>query len=144
MEIKRIAVFDYNASDCVHTADAVREYYSEQGMEAEVVEFTASEPFAYDFKDNRDAGTPYDMVFIGVDNMRGLEMARNIRELDRYRPMFFVSKGADFGLEAFRLHALDYLKKRVTPLLVGQAVERVGMKCLQFKPEHFASWEKEY
>ena len=128
MEKKRIAVFDYNVSDCIHTADAVREYYEEQGMEAEVVEFMESAPFAYDYRDNRDAGTPYDMVFIGVDNMRGLEMARNIRELDRYRPMFFVSKRADFGLEAFRLHALDYLKKRVTPMSVGQAVERVGTK----------------
>ena len=128
MEKKRIAVFDYNASDCVHTADAVREYYEEQGVEAEVVEFMASAPFAYDFKDNRDAGTPYDMVFIGVDNMRGLEMARNIRELDRYRPMFLVSNGADFGLEGIRLHVLHYLKKRVTPMSVGQAVERVSMK----------------
>jgi len=130
MEIKRIAVFDYNASDCVHTADAVREYYEEQGIEAEVVEFMASVPFAYDFKDNLDAGTPYDMAFIGVDNMRGVEMARNIRELDEFRPMFLVSKGMEFCSEGYRLHVLHYLKKRVTPLLVGQAVERVGMKRL--------------
>jgi len=126
MEKKRIAVFDYNASDCVHTADAVREFYREQDAEAEVVEFMASVPFANDFKYNLDAGTPYNMAFIGVDNMRGLEMARNIRELDSCLPMFFVSKGADFSLEGFRLHALDYLTRPVTPLRIGEAVRRIG------------------
>ena len=135
MEIKRIAVFDYNASDCVHTADAVREYYEEQGMEAEVVEFMESAPFAYDYRDNRDAGTPYDMVFIGVDNMRGVQTAWNIRGMDKDLPMFLVSDLTEYGTEGFRLHALDYLTKPVTPLRVGEALRRIDGAGRPWHPE---------
>jgi len=40
MEKKRIAVFDYDAPDCAHTAEVVRQYYRQQGAETEVVELT--------------------------------------------------------------------------------------------------------
>ncbi|MCL2775461.1 MAG: hypothetical protein FWD71_19270 [Oscillospiraceae bacterium] len=122
---KRIAVFDFRAKDCIHTAEAVRRHYAEQGINAEVVEFTATQAFAYDFKANGDMGTPYDMTFIGVDGIMGIETARNIRELDALRPMFLVSEVSDYGLEGFRLHALDYLTKPVSPQRIGQAVERI-------------------
>lgn len=122
---KRIAVFDFRAKDCIHTAEAVRQHYARRGVAAEVVEFTATQPFTYDFKANGDAGTPYDMTFVGVDSIMGMETARNIRELDTRCPMFLVSEGSDYGLEGFRLRALDYLTKPVSPLRVGQAVERI-------------------
>ena len=125
MDKKRIAVFDFCAKDCIYTADAVRQYYAQRGVAAQVVEFTATQAFTYDFKANGDAGTPYDMTFIGVDSIMGMETARNIRELDTQRPMFLVSEVSDYGLEGFRLHVLDYLTKPVSPRRVGQAVERI-------------------
>jgi len=124
-EKKRIAVFDFRAKDCVHTAEAIRQYYRQRGITAEVVEFMATQPFAFDFKANGDAGTPYDMTFIGVDSIMGMETARNIRELDTQRPMFLVSEVSDYGLEGFRLRVLDYLTKPVSPQRIGQAVERI-------------------
>lgn len=124
MDLKRIAVFDFNAADCTHTAEAVRTYFADR---AEVVEYTVMQDFAYAFKDRRNSGAPYDMVFIGVDSMMGVETARNIREMDDACPMFLVSAVSDFGIEGFRLHALDYLTKPVSSERVGQAARRTGM-----------------
>jgi DNA-binding LytR/AlgR family response regulator len=130
LEKTRIAVFDFRAADCAATAKAVRQYFREQNISVQVAEFTITKSFASDFKQNADAGMPYDMTFIGVDNVMGMETARNIRELDLWRPMFIVSDTDGYGLEGFRLRALDYLIKPVTPVRIEEAVRRIGMRCL--------------
>ena len=135
MEVKRIAVFDYNASDCAHTAEAVRQYYREQSVEASVMLFTSPEVFVYDFLDNCDAGNPYDMTFIGVDDMRGVQTAWSIRHTDMRLPIFLVSDMTEYGAEGFRLCALDYLTKPVTPLRIGEAVRRIGGSGRPWHPE---------
>jgi len=135
MEKKLIAVFDYNASDCAHTAGAVRQHYREQGVEAAMMVFTDSVTFTYDFEARRDAGSPYDMTFIGVDNMRGVQTAWNIRGMDKDLPMFLVSDLTEYGTEGFRLHALDYLTKPVTPLRVGEALRRIDGAGRPWHPE---------
>jgi two-component SAPR family response regulator len=45
--------------------------------------------------------------------------------------MFIVSDTDDYGLEGFRLRALDYLIKPVTPLRIQEAVRRIGINCWQ-------------
>lgn len=123
MAQKQVAVFDFSADDCAHTAHAVQE---SMGRDVQVVEYTVMQKFTYDFLDRRKAGRLFDMVFIGVDNMLGVETARNIRELSESCPMFLVSERSDFGLEGFRLHALDYLTKPVSADRVKRAVQRIG------------------
>jgi DNA-binding LytR/AlgR family response regulator len=129
MSRKRIAVFDAQPKDCSHTAQIVQSYFAEHGTPADVVEFTSPKMFAGNFKVSMDAGTPYDMSFIGVDSVMGMETARNIRELDLTQPIFLVSDVSDYGLEGFRLHVLDYLIKPVSSIRVKEAVRRIGMKC---------------
>ena len=126
----RIAVFDFNTEDCAETAAAVRSHFSKSGEPAEVMEFTGYQPFVHDFKCSRDAGTPYDMTFIGVDSMMGVEVARHIRDLDEWCPIFLVSAVSDFGLEGYRLRALHYLTKPASAKMVKSAVERIGAKSL--------------
>ena len=129
LDKKRIAVFDFKAADCTQIAWAVRQCFSEAGVCAQVAEFTVARAFAADFKGNADAGTPYDMTFISLDNMMGVETARNIRELDTGQPIFIVSESGEFGLEGFRLRALDYLIKPVSGSRIKEAVRRIGMRC---------------
>lgn len=127
MKKKRISVFDFIAADCAHTAESIRKWYAEEG--AEVAEYTVMCDFVYDFSDRLESDAPYDMVFICADNMMGVETARNIREMDGLCPLFLVSTVSDFGIEGFRLHALDYLTKPVSAERVGQAVQRIGASC---------------
>jgi two-component SAPR family response regulator len=127
MKLKKmqIAVFDFAEDDCRHTAKTVREFV---GRNADVVEYTAMQEFTYAFRGRRDAGDPFDMVFIGIDNMLGVETARNIRGSSRDCPMFIVSEVSDYGIEGFRLYALDYLIKPVSTDRVERAVMRTSYK----------------
>lgn len=126
MEKKRIAVFDFDAGAGGEVAAAIREWFGPQGA---VTQHRDMQQFAHDFKARQGSALPYDMVFISVDNMLGVETARNVREIDNWCPMFLVSSVGDFGMEGFRLHALDYLTKPVSPARIGQAVARIGMPC---------------
>ena len=130
MEKKRIAVFDFNAGDCAKTAETVRRHYHLRDEPFELVEFTDYSLFARNFQNCGDTGSPYDMVFIGVDNMMGVEVARQIRELDEWCPMFIFSSANDFAMEAYRLHALHYFSKPATAAKVSASVERIGAKSL--------------
>lgn len=121
MKKKQIAVFDFKTDDCVHTAAIIREYV---GQEADIVEYTENQMFSHSFRDRCNAKQTFDMVFIGVDDMPGIELARNIREMSNDCPMLLVSSVIDFGLEGFRLYALDYLPKPVTLDRVIKAVRR--------------------
>lgn len=121
MEKMRIAVFDFNAEDCAHTAGAIRELL---GQEAQVTGYTDMREFVYAFGEGRDSPAPFAMAFVGVDDMMGVETARNIREMDEGCPLFLVSRVSDYGLEGFRLRALDYLTKPVSPQRIERAVRR--------------------
>ncbi|MDL2238233.1 hypothetical protein LJC56_10495 [Christensenellaceae bacterium OttesenSCG-928-K19] len=123
MKKKQIGVFDFIPTDCAYTAQVIREWY---GVErAEVTEHTVMQDFVYAFKERRDSGDPYDMVFICADDMMGVETAHNIREMDGECPIFLVSSVDDFSIEAFRLHVLDYLTKPVSPERIGRAISRI-------------------
>ena len=123
MKRTQIAVFDFVEAECNHTAKKVREFFREN---ADVTEYTTMLEFTYSFVDRQDAGDPFDMVFIGIDNMLGVETARNIRGACMDCPMFIVSKVADYGIEGFRLHALDYLIKPVSSDWIKRAVMRTN------------------
>ena len=130
METIRIAVFDFNSEECSATANAVDEHFEMVCESVVISQFTDMQKFAYTFRDGRLTDDPFSMVFVGVDNMLGVETARNIRSLDKHCPMFLVSKVGDYGIEGFRLNALDYLVKPVTAERVKEAVTRIGMACL--------------
>lgn len=126
MKKTQIAVFDFAEDDCKHTAKKVRELFVDN---ADVIEYTEMQAFTYAFVDKRDAGAPFDMVFIGIDNMLGVETARNIRGACSRCPIFIVSKVADYGIEGFRLYALDYLVKPVSSDRIRRAVMRTNCKA---------------
>ncbi len=128
LDPQRVAVFDLNENDCAHTAREVRLYFEQQGIKAHIMQFTRMQPFAYDFDNSRQTGKPYHMVFIGVDNMPGVETAGNIRDLDSGCPMFLLSETGDYGMEGFRLQALDYIAKPLSHERVSRSVSRIAAK----------------
>ena len=123
--IKRVSVFDLNGDDCTNIVLSIRLYFEEHGIPVTISQFTKMQPFAYDFDNCQKSGSPYHMVFIGVDNMLGVETARNIRGLNERCPMFLLSNTGDYGMEGFRLHALDYITKPLSPERVKEALSRI-------------------
>jgi len=123
---KRIAVFDANQKDCDAAAEAILVYYKEAGMEApEIAVWTEDLPFRLHLKSMADRNEHYDMAFIGADTMKGTDLARTVRDYDKDRPLFLVSGSVEFAVEGFRMRALDYLTKPVSPKRIGEAIARI-------------------
>jgi DNA-binding LytR/AlgR family response regulator len=69
----------------------------------------------------------YDAIFLDVrmPNLDGLELARVLRRFAAPPQLVFVSAYDNAAVDAFELHALDYLRKPVGRRRVEEAIERV-------------------
>jgi DNA-binding LytR/AlgR family response regulator len=70
----------------------------------------------------------YDAIFLDVrmPDLDGLELARVLRRFAVVPQLVFVSAYDSAAVDAFELHALDYLRKPVARARVEEAVERVA------------------
>jgi len=126
MNHQRIAVFDFIETECEYTAEAIRMYYSGLNSETpEVVTWTENQPFRQHLIDMAKKDEYYDMVFISADSMPGTDLAHTVRSINERCPLFLVSKSVEFAVEGFRMQALDYLTKPVSPERVGEAIARI-------------------
>jgi DNA-binding LytR/AlgR family response regulator len=83
--------------------------------------------------DGRDAlskvtSQRFDAIFLDVrmPDLDGLELARVLRRFATPPQLVFVSAHDEAAVEAFELHALDYLRKPVARQRVEEAIERVS------------------
>ncbi|HTU31853.1 MAG TPA: LytTR family DNA-binding domain-containing protein [Solirubrobacteraceae bacterium] len=76
----------------------------------------------------RVAASSFDAVFLDVriPGLDGLELARVLRRFASAPELVFVSAHDDAAVEAFELHALDYLRKPVARARLTEAVQRVA------------------
>jgi DNA-binding LytR/AlgR family response regulator len=74
------------------------------------------------------ATQPFDAIFLDVrmPDLDGLALARVLRRFARPPQLVFVSAYDHAAVEAFELHALDYLRKPVARSRVEEAIERVS------------------
>jgi len=124
MKSKKIAVFDTIESDLTITAAAVRECCGLLCWKAEIREFSDARAFVLHCRDNW-----LDMAFIGINNMRDVETARAVAQLNLGCPLYFVSEAdeiGNYGHEGYRLNILHYLDKPVTCEQVREGVRRIG------------------
>jgi DNA-binding LytR/AlgR family response regulator len=70
----------------------------------------------------------YDAIFLDVrmPNLDGLELGRVLRRFAAPPELVFVSAYDNAAVDAFELHALDYLRKPVGRRRVEEAIERVA------------------
>jgi DNA-binding LytR/AlgR family response regulator len=71
---------------------------------------------------------PYDAIFLDVrmPDLDGLELARVLRRFATPPQLVFVTAYENAAVDAFELHALDYLLKPVARRRVEEALERVA------------------
>lgn len=75
----------------------------------------------------RASTEPYDAIFLDVrmPDLDGLELARVLKQFANPPELVFVSAYDSAAVDAFELHALDYLRKPVSRRRVEEAVERI-------------------
>lgn len=74
------------------------------------------------------AGRPLDAVFldIGMPDLDGVSIARLISRFAEPPRVVFVTAHEDYAVDAFSLHAADYVLKPVDPQRLAEAVRRVA------------------
>ncbi|MXM64629.1 response regulator [Streptomyces sp. HUCO-GS316] len=74
------------------------------------------------------AGRPLDAVFldIGMPDLDGVAIARLISRFARPLRLVFVTAHEDYAVDAFSLHAADYVLKPVDPERLAEAVRRIA------------------
>ncbi|WP_106768414.1 LytR/AlgR family response regulator transcription factor [Paenibacillus faecalis] len=74
-----------------------------------------------------------DAVFLDVEMpvMNGLEAAKSMMELKHVPKIVFATAYPQFGADAFRLEAVDYLLKPIDEEQLAEAVKRLEKACLK-------------
>lgn len=87
-------------------------------------------------------GAPVDVVFLDIQMPRenGLEFARTLAGLDDPPIVVFVTAFENFAIEAFELHALDYLLKPFDDERLGQTLARAeALRSLRARAAYAAA-----
>ncbi len=73
------------------------------------------------------SGQRYDAIFLDVrmPDLDGVELARVLRRFSEPPQLVFVTAYDTAAVDAFELHALDYLRKPVSRVRVEEALDRV-------------------
>ncbi len=71
----------------------------------------------------------YDAIFLDVrmPDLDGLELARVLRRFAQPPQLVFVSAYENAAVDAFELHALDYLRKPVSRARIEETLERISV-----------------
>ncbi|NMA69866.1 MAG: response regulator transcription factor [Desulfitobacterium sp.] len=69
----------------------------------------------------------YSVVFLDIDmpGLKGIDLARQIREKENPPAIIFITAHEEFAVEAFCVNALDYLLKPINPKRLDQAIKKL-------------------
>lgn len=87
------------------------------------------------------AGLDVDLVFLDIQmpGQSGLVLARELSRLREPPLVVFVTAYSEHAIEAFEVHALDYLLKPLDDARLAQAVERAGSMLRQRQREAYGA-----
>jgi two-component SAPR family response regulator len=88
-----------------------------------------------------------DIVFLDIEmpNINGLEAAEYIQQLDSSITIVFVTAFSEYAIEAFEVHAFDYLLKPVYPARLAKTIDRIAADMERHEPKtvHSAAQNEE-
>ena len=122
-----IAIVEDEKSEQERISSFLKRFGAENGVQFNIKLFMSGIAFLDSYKPN------YDMVFMDIDMpvINGLETARQLRRLDTYVILFFVTSLAQFAINGYEFDAMDYLLKPLNymafSLKLKRAMKKYGM-----------------
>lgn len=109
----RIAICENEKVELLQVQQMVQEYLNlHSGMNGEISSFFTAQELQHAI----DKGEMFHTYFLDIvmPGMNGIELGRNLRNQLEDAPIIYITSSKDFALEAFGIHAFDYLEKPVT------------------------------
>lgn len=108
----RIAIVDDEPVICDLLAHYTRQWCEEKKIEAVLDLFTSAEAFSFEWETSR----AYDVVLLDIQmkGASGIVLAKQIRKLDQWLRIIFITGIADYVYEGYEVSALNYLLKPVS------------------------------
>ena len=120
----KIAICDDDARDRERIAEDLRAYadaHGEHGIEPTVYSSAFEMLDAFDKTGCPDIA----LLDICMPGMLGTELARDILRCSENTDIIFLTTSSDYAVDAFSLHAADYIQKPYTREKFGAALDRV-------------------
>lgn len=92
------------------------------------------------------AGQEVDVIFLDIQMPAesGLVLAREVSRMSEPPLIVFVTAYSEHAVDAFEVHALDYLLKPLSDARLAQTVERIGAMLAQRQREAYGAALRDY
>ncbi len=125
-----MALFDLDGDSRVEIAGVLRGYFAKFPASVTIDEYDRWQDLAYACIEQ-----PYDMAFVSVRNMKGVEAARRVRDHSEETALIYISATDEYATEAWQQQAIHYILKPVEPDQIDQTVQRYTLRELaKLKP----------
>ena len=131
--VYRIAIIDDIAAERANLEAFLRRFSSERKLTLEISAYADGESFL------AEAASGFDVVLLDIEmqGIDGMETARRLRALDEKVCLLFVTHLAQFAVEGYSVHALDFLVKTTardgcrTPRTDAPFLDEAGLQALR-------------
>ncbi len=130
----RIAVCDDDEQELAHLRELITEYQLSRGISNDCRFFNNSTDFLCDMK-----GGEYDLILLDVlmPGVSGVQVARELRELDKNVKLIFISSSPEFAVESYRVGAYYYLLKPADADSLFPLLDKVESELFMQKEQGF-------
>lgn len=126
----RIAICDDCKDDIKHLTNLINKYSLLNALNVEIMQYECEESLFKDLKKDY-----FKIVFLDIyiDKSLGIDVAKKIREIDNNCLIIFTTISPNYALDAYSVHAIDYLLKPIDFDVFENALNR----CVNFFSDSF-------
>lgn len=131
-----IAICDNDTQNCAKTHRLVDNYLQKQsGPTWNICNFSTPTALLHALQD----GFSFDIYLLDtlLPGMTGIELAKEIRVLNRQAPIIFLSASADYAVDSYSVQALHYLLRPLSEVDFSDAMERALSQYMTNKNRTF-------
>lgn len=117
----RIAIVDDEEDMIADVRNHIERYCGEKQISVKISTFLDGEDLLKNYKKQ------YDVIFLDIEmkRMSGMEAAYAIRRQDQETAIVFITRMAQYAIEGYRVDALDFLLKPVSPYQFDMVFRKV-------------------